>query len=453
MFQNRLTVLVIILFAVCVLSFFALQDTRSVFSSSELRFFELSENGLQIVPASCPSVPSNPDYPHSTCSGDGDVEQPLAVVVSGICSANESFDITISSPNSEYTDFPGLFGEFSNFYIPPSFPGTYVSSYVDTTINFPSADTPIGVNRAGASNNYLAQWTGYVRADYSETYTFYTQSDDGVSLDVNGVTIIDNWTNHGSTEDSGTIALAAGEWYPIALNFYENSGSSQIELRYSSPSVSKQIIPSTNLSYSNGPLYYLVYWGDGGGQERIPSTGTVEAAEEQIVSHTYTTSGDKSIQVRAIAENGIQSPWLTHDVTCNYNCSHATFCSGDNLMYKNDVCIDAFLQTCPYGCSSGSCTAAPTGSIDIQAGSTLLRPGNTVVITWSAADVTSCTVSEDNPNITDSWSCDGSACVYQSQTSSAISQQTTYTLSCTGIDDETYVDTVTVDVIPVFEEI
>jgi hypothetical protein len=43
-------------------------ENRSPIASSETRFVETSESGMQIVPASCPSSPSNPDYPHDTCS-------------------------------------------------------------------------------------------------------------------------------------------------------------------------------------------------------------------------------------------------------------------------------------------------------------------------------------------------------------------------------------------------
>jgi hypothetical protein len=80
-------------------------------------------------------------------------------------------------------------------------------------------------------------------ARYSETYTFYTTSDDGVRLWVNGQKLVDNWTNHGPTENSGTIALAAGQKYSIVLEYYENTGGAQIQLAWSSASQVKQIVP------------------------------------------------------------------------------------------------------------------------------------------------------------------------------------------------------------------
>jgi len=39
----------------------------------------------------------------------------------------------------------------------------------------------------------------------------YTQSDDGVRLWVNGQALVNDWTDHATTETSGAIALTAGQ--------------------------------------------------------------------------------------------------------------------------------------------------------------------------------------------------------------------------------------------------
>ena len=41
---------------------------------------------------------------------------------------------------------------------------------------------------------------------------------------VNGQLIVNNWTDHAPTENSGTIALTAGQRYDIRMEFYENGG-------------------------------------------------------------------------------------------------------------------------------------------------------------------------------------------------------------------------------------
>ncbi len=124
---------------------------------------------------------------------------------------------------------------------------TYVNSYTDSTVDFDPADTTLGTNRANGDNTFSVQWTGEVKASFSETYTFYVTSDDGARLSVNNSQLINAWIDQGPTENSGTIALTANTWYPISLNFYENGGGSAIQLSYSSASEAKKIIPSTNL--------------------------------------------------------------------------------------------------------------------------------------------------------------------------------------------------------------
>src|SRR5690242_21736464 len=59
-------------------------------------------------------------------------------------------------------------------------------------------------------DTFSARWTGQVQANYSENYTFFTNTDDGVRLGVNVKLLIDDWTNHSTTTNRGTIALAAG---------------------------------------------------------------------------------------------------------------------------------------------------------------------------------------------------------------------------------------------------
>ena len=99
-------------------------------------------------------------------------------------------------------------------------------------------------------DTFSARWTGYVEPRYSETYTFHTLSDDGVRLWVDGRLIIDNWTDHGFQEDTGTIELTAGRKYDLKLEFYENGGAAGIILSWSSPSHAKETIPKSQLSHT-----------------------------------------------------------------------------------------------------------------------------------------------------------------------------------------------------------
>jgi glucose/arabinose dehydrogenase len=135
----------------------------------------------------------------------------------------------------------GLRGEyFSNL----GFTGL-VMTRIDPTIDFIwQGGAPTGMD----GNTFSVRWTGRVQAAFSETYTFYTQSDDGVRLWVNGVLLINNWTNHANREDRASISLTAGQSYSVRLEYFENTGSAVMRLLWSSPSTAKAVIPTARLS-------------------------------------------------------------------------------------------------------------------------------------------------------------------------------------------------------------
>jgi glucose/arabinose dehydrogenase len=135
-------------------------------------------------------------------------------------------------------------GLSATYYNNIDFTGTTVTR-IDPTVNFTwgsgSPAPSIG------ADTFSARWTGQVEAQFTGVYTFYTQSDDGVRLWVNGQQIINNWTDHAPTENSGTIQLTAGQRYDIRMEFYENGGGATARLSWSSASVPKAVVPTTRL--------------------------------------------------------------------------------------------------------------------------------------------------------------------------------------------------------------
>ena len=64
---------------------------------------------------------------------------------------------------------------------------------------------------------------------------------------VNGVLLIDKLVNQSATEWSGSLALTAGQKYDVRMDYFENTGSASAQLRWSSASQAKEIIPQTQL--------------------------------------------------------------------------------------------------------------------------------------------------------------------------------------------------------------
>jgi hypothetical protein len=196
-------------------------------------------------------------------------------------------------PGFTYADpqYAGLRGEYYNG---TSFERLRLTR-IDGTVNFdwqtgspaPEVDPtdPQLAPRVG-SDYFSVRWTGQVQPRHSELYSFRTISDDGVRLWVDGRLIIDNWTDHPATENSGTIQLTAGRWYPITLEYYEKGGGATISLAWSSRSQIPEIVPQECLYAFVDDSAQLRTNGDGtaaetmlAGQAVVGESGPLPAAD------------------------------------------------------------------------------------------------------------------------------------------------------------------------------
>ncbi|WP_238652717.1 PA14 domain-containing protein [Paenibacillus piscarius] len=144
-------------------------------------------------------------------------------------------------PEQAYTR-NGLLGEyFKNMTLS----GTPVMVRNDDVISFNwRQGTP---NAALGTDYFSIRWTGQIKPAYSETYQFYTTSDDGIRLWVNGTAVIDSWVKQSGTARTGSIALSAGQLYDIKVEYYENAGDANVHLMWQSPSQAKGTVPASAL--------------------------------------------------------------------------------------------------------------------------------------------------------------------------------------------------------------
>ncbi len=116
---------------------------------------------------------------------------------------------------------------------------------VDSTVNY---DWALGSPEpAIAPDTFSVRWSGQVQSLYDEEYTFFTTSDEGVRLTVNGIVLINQLVNQPPTELFGKLALEAGKKYDIVLEYFEDTAEAQAQLAWSSASQAKQVIPKSQL--------------------------------------------------------------------------------------------------------------------------------------------------------------------------------------------------------------
>jgi hypothetical protein len=140
------------------------------------------------------------------------------------------------------TTYAGYFADNVNFFTtatPTTFGANPAGSVQTTTISEPISDD---------GENFSVQWLGYFVPATTETYTFFTTSDDGsfvwvgpnaLSGFTTGNAIVKNGGAHAPVETSGTISLTAGVYYPIRIQFGENTVGDVMEFSYSTPTITK----------------------------------------------------------------------------------------------------------------------------------------------------------------------------------------------------------------------
>jgi uncharacterized repeat protein (TIGR01451 family) len=174
-----------------------------------------------------------------TASSVGTLSQSMSVTAVEYDPATANNTATASTT----VNAPVSGGLRGDYYDNPDFTG-FVLSRIDPTVNFSWSGSP--ATGVGA-DTFSVRWSGKVKPQYSQTYTFYVRSNDGARLWVNGQLLIDNWGPHGTVENSGTIALTAGQLVDVKLEYWDNTSTAVARLSWSSPSRSKQVIPSGRL--------------------------------------------------------------------------------------------------------------------------------------------------------------------------------------------------------------
>ena len=89
------------------------------------------------------------------------------------------------------------------------------------------------------NDNYGFRYTTTITVPSTDDYTFYTVSDDGSRLLVNGVEVVDNDGLHGAIEESGTVTLSAGQ-HTVVVEFFEATGGETLQVLWESSTLPKQ---------------------------------------------------------------------------------------------------------------------------------------------------------------------------------------------------------------------
>ncbi len=133
----------------------------------------------------------------------------------------------------QYFNSQGVAGEFR----------TRVLTRIDPNINFQwnnGSPDPVVPNDA-----FAVRWTGTITAPTTGLCTFYTTSDDGVRLWVNGQILVDKWISQSPTTWSGSITLQQGQRYKLRMDYQEAGGGAMAMLEWQPSGQQRDVVPSS----------------------------------------------------------------------------------------------------------------------------------------------------------------------------------------------------------------
>ncbi len=123
----------------------------------------------------------------------------------------------------------------------------------------------VGISQALRSDNFSFEYKGFLQVISQGSYTFYTSSDDGSRLFIDGRLVVDNDGLHGMQERSGAVSLVSG-YHAIKIQFFNKSGGKGLDVQYQGPGIAKQALPanvlfhSARYAYGIDSRYYEGHW-------------------------------------------------------------------------------------------------------------------------------------------------------------------------------------------------
>ncbi|GEP98351.1 fibronectin type III domain-containing protein [Chitinophaga cymbidii] len=208
------------------------------------------------------------------------------------------------------------------------------------------------------NTQFAMKFEGWIYLPTAGNYTFYTTSDAGSKLYIDGFTnnelVVSNDHLSGSVEKSGTRNLTAG-YHKLIVTYFEATGSRSLAARYAGPGISKQVIPASALlnPYIKGttlaapttpaapsalegsalsPSVIRMKWADNAGNETA-----YEVYRSTAVNTTYALL--KSLPANAGDTAVFIDSTVSANITYYYKVRAAN--EGGNSAYSNEVAITA----------------------------------------------------------------------------------------------------------------
>ncbi|WP_053377044.1 sugar-binding domain-containing protein [Paenibacillus sp. FJAT-27812] len=225
----------------------------------------------------------------------------LSIAASAISFAPRAAAAEGSAGGAAPAAYHGLKAEYYTAGGPPNFTfDTFKGTGYDPNLDISNLEPSIKMY-TGQENRVGIRWTGFIQPEFSENYTFYITGDNGFRLWIDNKLTIDHWVADWDKEQtSQPVALVAGQKYSIKLELFEDSGGSNVHMRWASPSVAKEAVPTQAFYLPDGFAPGGIVSEDGL-QIELPFEASLKPVTAELVKHLKVNIATGSLSLASAA--------------------------------------------------------------------------------------------------------------------------------------------------------
>ncbi|NBQ14794.1 MAG: hypothetical protein EBU31_09335, partial [Proteobacteria bacterium] len=184
------------------------------------------------------------------------------------------------------------------------------------------------------NDDFSVRWTGTITAASTGPCTFFTTTDDGVRLWVNGQLLVDKWVPQSPTTWAGTITLQQGRRYEFRMEYFEAGGGATAVLEWQPSGQSRTVVPGSAFR----PMTDVN--GDGWPDSCDDCNGNGVVDAEEILGHTGLDCNDNCVLDQCeIGQSATRGYWRFEEASGNLLDSSPSGLTGvpTGIIRSNDV--------------------------------------------------------------------------------------------------------------------
>ncbi len=101
--------------------------------------------------------------------------------------------------------------------------------------------------------SFSVRWTGFLIPEMDGLHRLHTVSNDGIRVWIDDTVLIDNWTDHGTVEDTAPIRFTKGRRYALKVEYFYRGGDATARLLWTQPGKIREPVRAAALASGKGP--------------------------------------------------------------------------------------------------------------------------------------------------------------------------------------------------------